>query len=263
MSIIFKDLEPALEQELAEEADVSQEVARKLVAVLRQVLVSSARGPDATADIVIEDVSGHVVLLDLKFGSGEAERLATDIVEQGAARAILGGAVAAALTTAMKDWERQTGSYREVLAALVPKDRGPVAAAALLQARRNAIAQERLLEEFPALTSAEVADTARSKASNRASLANRWRDERKVFAIRVGDQQLYPAFQLDSDGRPLEVVARALEKLNVGHLSDWQVALWFTSPSGWLAGRRPVDLLVGEPDLVLEAAEHEVGELVA
>jgi hypothetical protein len=146
MSIIFKDLEPALEQELAEEADVSQEVARKLVAVLRQVLVSSARGPDATADIVIEDVSGHVVLLDLKFGSGEAERLATDIVGQGAARAILGGAVAAALTTAMKDWERQTGSYREVLAALVPKDRGPVAAAALLQARRNAIAQERLLD---------------------------------------------------------------------------------------------------------------------
>lgn len=263
MSITFEDLEPALEKELAAEADVSREVARKLVAALRQVLVSSAHGPDTTADIVIEDASGRVVLLDLKFGSGKTERLATDIVEQGAARAILSGAVAAALTTAMKDWERQTGSYREVLAALVPKDRGPVAAAALLQARRNALAQERLLKEFPALTSAEVADTARSKASNRASLANRWRDERKIFAIRVGDQQLYPAFQLDSHGRPLEVVARALEKLNVGQLSGWQVALWFTSPNGWLGGRRPVDLLVDEPDLVLEVAEHEVGELVA
>ena len=263
MSIIFEDLEPALEKELAEEADVSQEVARKLVAALRQVFVSRAHGPDTAADIVIQDPSGDVVLLELKFGSGKTERLATHILEQESARAILSGTVAAALAAAMRDWERQVGSYREVLAALAPKDRGPVAAAALLQARRNAVARQRLLDEFPALTSSEVADAALSKASNRASLANRWRDERKVFAIRVGDQQLYPAFQLDGHGRPLEVVGQVLEKLNAGHLSDWQIALWFTSPNGWLGGRRPVDLLVDEPDLVLEVAEHEVGELVA
>jgi hypothetical protein len=108
-----------------------------------------------------------------------------------------------------------------------------------------------------------VADAAASKAANRASLANRWREERKAFAIRVGDQLLYPAFQFDEDGRPLEEIGAALEYLSGGELNDWQTALWFTSPTGWLGGRRPVDLLREEPEAVVEAARREVGELVA
>jgi hypothetical protein len=263
MSIIFDDLEPILEKQLAEEGDVSQEVARKLVAAVRQVLVSSADAGESMADIVIEDLSGHVVLLDLKFDPGQTGRFAGELARDESAGVLLSGAVAGALASAIKEWERQRGSYRDVLAALVPRDRGPLAAAALLQARRNALARQRFLEEFPSLTSAEVADAALSKATNRASLANRWRDEGRVFALRVGEQQLYPAFQLDGHGRPLEVVAGVLEHLNAGLLSDWQIALWFTSPNGWLGGRRPVDSLLDEPGVVLEAAEHEVGELVA
>ena len=212
---------------------------------------------------MIQDPSGDVVLLELKFGSGKTERLATHILEQESARAILSGTVAAALAAAMRDWERQVGSYREVLAALAPKDRGPVAAAALLQARRNAVARQRLLDEFPALTSSEVADAALSKASNRASLANRWRDERKVFAIRLGTSSSIQHSSLTA----MVGLSRWSVKCwrsSMRRLSwDWQIALWFTSPNGSLGGRRPVDLLVDEPDLVLEVAEHEVGELVA
>ena len=197
--------------------------------------------------ITLEDTAGDV-LLELKAADGGAT---------------ITGPAALALATAMAEWGRRGGSYRDVLDALSPKDRGPLSDAAVLQARRNAQARSELLDEFGALTSAEVADAAGSRASNRASLASRWRDEGRVFAVRVGDGQLYPAFQFGEDGRPLEAVSGALARLRPGGLSDWQTALWFTSPNGWLGGRRPVDLLDEEPEAVVAAAEREVGELVA
>jgi hypothetical protein len=202
-------------------------------------------------------------VLELKAGTGKTERMLPQVLDEETKAAILTGPVAGALAIAMTEWKRQKGSYRDVLDALAPKDRGPLSAASVLQARRNAKARSELLAEFPALTSAEVAEAANSKASNRASLANRWREERKVFAIRVGDQQLYPAFQFNEDGRPVAAIAKALEHLGGAKLSDWQIALWFTSSTGWLGGRRPVDLLSDEPETVVAAAEREVGELVA
>jgi hypothetical protein len=259
MSITFEDLEPALEKEFAD-ADVSEELAPKLVSAFWRALLSTQEAREQGADLVLEDRSGRVVLLQVK---SKAASDALERFEESGEPLLFSGAVAAAIAEAMKGWSRQAGSYREVLAALTPKDRGPLAAAALLQARRNAAARQQFLDEFPSLNSAEVADAAMSKASNRASLANRWRDEGKVFAIRVGDQQLYPAFQLDEQGRPLDVIASILDTLRPGHLSDWQIALWMTSPTGWLGGRRPVELLADEPSLALEAAEREVGELVA
>ena len=191
------------------------------------------------------------ITLELKSTDGEAPS------------AVVTGPAALALAAAVEEWTRRGGSYQDVLDALTPKERGPLSSAAVLQARRNAQARSELLDEFGALTSAEVADAAGSRAGNRSALANRWRDEGRVFAVRVGDQQLYPAFQFGEDGRPLEAVVAALALLGPGGLSDWQTALWFTSPNGWLGGRRPVDLLGEEPAAVAGAAEREVGELVA
>jgi hypothetical protein len=263
MTITFEEIELLLEAELRDEPEVSGELVRKAVDALRNAILSSAQASRWEADVVVEDTSGEVTLLELTAGSGKTERILSELLQEETRAAILTGPMAGALASVMTDWKRQNGAYRDVLDALAPKDRGPLSAAAVLQARRNAKARSDLLEEFPALTSAEVADAANSRATNRASLANRWRDERKVFAIRVGDQQLYPAFQFDDDGRPLEAVTAALQHLSRGRLNDWQTALWFTTPTGWLGGRRPVDLLSEEPEAVLEAAAREVGELVA
>jgi hypothetical protein len=191
------------------------------------------------------------ITLELKSSDGEAPS------------AVVTGPAALALAAAVEEWARRGGSYEDVLDALTPKERGPLSDAAVLQARRNAQARSELLDEFGALTSAEVADAAGSRAGNRASLASRWRDEGRVFAVRVGDGQLYPAFQLGDDGRPLDAIREALAQLRPAGLSDWQLALWFTTPTGWLGGRRPVDLLDEEPAAVAAAAEREVGELVA
>jgi hypothetical protein len=263
MTLTFEDIEPLVEEELADDPEVSSELARRAFAAVWAAILRSPEASRLATDVDVEDASGEVILLQLKTGSGHTEQLIEELLDEETRAAILTGPLAGALASAMTEWKRHQGLYRDVLDALAPKDRGSLSAAGVLQARRNARARHELLEEFPALTSAEVADAANSRAANRASLANRWREERKVFAIRVADQQLYPAFQFDEHGRPLAAIAGMLEQLRAGQLSGWQIALWCTSATGWLGGRRPVDLLRDEPEAVLQAAGREVGELVA
>jgi len=148
----------------------------------------------------------------------------------------------------------------QIIEALLPELEVP-SPVAVLQARRNAEARNGLLREFGAFTSAELAELAGSRAKNRAALAHRWRHERRVLSVIHHGTTYYPGFQFDAEGRPREVVARVIAALP-SQGSDWETALWFSSPSGWLGGRRPVDLLESEPQSVIEAAEHEAAELV-
>lgn len=146
--------------------------------------------------------------------------------------------------------------------ALMPESVGLPTPAAVLQARRNAEARRALLEEFGALRSHEVADLAGSRASNRAALANRWRAEGRVVAVPVRDELLYPGFQFSTEGKPKPSIRPVLERLGSNpHATDWQRALWFASPSSWLGGARPVDLLDKDPEAVLDAARREVGDV--
>lgn len=146
-----------------------------------------------------------------------------------------------------------------MIEAMLPPVEVP-GAAATLQARRNAQARASLLEEFGALSSAQVAENAGSRASNRAALANRWRTQRRIFAVSHQGRTCFPAFQFDDQGQPLPAVAAVLGLL--GHRDGWAVALWFVAANGWLGGARPVDRLVGDPDSVIEAARQEGEELV-
>jgi hypothetical protein len=261
MPIILDELEPLVEQELAGRPEIPAALASEVLAAMHAIVVRLAAARGTEPDIVLRDASGHIILLELKAASGDAKEVAWETIGEGAS-AVLTGSLAGTLARLMAEWSRQNVAFRDVLEALAPKDRGSLSAPALLQARRNAEARRDLLSEFPALTSAEVAAAAGSRAANRASLANRWRDEGKVFAIRVGEQQLYPAFQFDEHGRPVGTISSVLSAFD-GKLTDWQTALWFTTPTGWLGGRRPVDAMGEEPESVIEASAREVGELVA
>ncbi len=149
----------------------------------------------------------------------------------------------------------QESQVQEMIDAMMPSTiPSPVA---VLQARRNAAARAALLEEFGALTSLEVADAAGSKATNRAALANRWKQEGRIFGVSVQGETRFPAFQFDSEGRPREIISQIFKDLSKGGPTEWQVALWFTRANGWLGGRRPVDLLDSEPDALKEAAWQE------
>ncbi|MGH2761784.1 MAG: hypothetical protein ACRDL4_04905 [Thermoleophilaceae bacterium] len=152
----------------------------------------------------------------------------------------------------------------DLIDRLMPDELELPTPAAVLQARRNAEARTALLREFGALRSDEVAELAGSRASNRAALANRWRGEGQLLAVPVGDELLYPGFQFTPEGRPHPAIRGALGWLRSDpSTSDWQAALWFTSPTGWLGGRRPVDLLDEDPESVAEAARREAADLAA
>jgi hypothetical protein len=129
----------------------------------------------------------------------------------------------------------------ELVERMVPDLEIPSDAAAVL-ARRNAKRRAELLQEFGALTGGQIADE-RSRAANRHALAARWRKEGKVFGVSYRGQTLYPGFQFDQDGRVRPAVAEVLKALPRDKMSDWEVALWWTTANGWLGGRRPVDLL--------------------
>lgn len=159
-----------------------------------------------------------------------------------------------------RPWPAADGPGLPLVEALVPTSFVPNATA-VLQARRNATAREDLLRDFGALSSAEVAELAGSKASNKAALANRWKQEGRIFSVPFRSSVLFPAFQFDPEGQPRPVIAEVIASLKPTG-SDWELALWFTAPTGWLAGRRPVDLLDDDPAAVAEAARREAAELV-
>lgn len=166
------------------------------------------------------------------------------------------------LTTATA-WHSHGQDFGQLIEAMTPERPDMPTPAAVLQARRNAEARNALLQEFGALRSFDVAELAGSRAANRAALANRWRAEQRLVAVPFGDELLYPGFQFTSEGKPHPAVGAALQALRSNaDVSDWQAALWFVGPNGWLGGRRPVDLLDAEPDSVADAARREAAERV-
>lgn len=124
------------------------------------------------------------------------------------------------------------------------------------QAVRNAAARRGFLAEVQTLTSADVARAAGSAAKNVAALATRWRKEGRVFAVSWGGELRYPAFQFDDAGAPLAGIKAILEVFQ-DVASDWQVALWFVTPSPYLPRHaRPIQFL-SDPDRLLAAAQAE------
>jgi hypothetical protein len=129
-----------------------------------------------------------------------------------------------------------------------------ISADRLQQLRTQAAARHAWLQSVELLTSAMVGDLGGSSARNPSALASRWKAEGRIFAVPSGRTDLFPAFQFDTFGQPRPVVAAVLGHL--GRESDWARALWWTAPSGWLGGRRPIDVLDQDPEAVVEAARR-------
>jgi hypothetical protein len=147
----------------------------------------------------------------------------------------------------------------EMIGAMLPRTTVPLPVQ-VLQARRNAEGRTALFQEFGALTSAQVGEMAGSKSPNRAALAHKWKNDRRIFAVPHQGVNYFPGFQFSPDGQPLPVIGAILAHLSAW--SAWEIALWFTSRTDSLSGRRPVDLLESDPDAVVRAAASEAEELV-
>jgi hypothetical protein len=160
----------------------------------------------------------------------------------------------------LERWVRERRTFERMVDAMLPETPLPTPPA-VLQARLNAAAREELISEFGLLSSSEIAALAGSQAKNKAALANRWKQEGRIFSVPHRGSTYFPGFQFDVAGRPHEAVAGVLKVLGA-KMSEWGLGLWFTAAKGWLGDKRPVDLLDIDPKRVVEAAEREVAELV-
>lgn len=148
-----------------------------------------------------------------------------------------------------------------VFSALLPDTALPPAPV-LEQLRRNAQLVTDMAEEFGLLSSAEVAQMARSRAQNRAALASRWRSEGRVVGFEVNGTVRYPGFQFHH-GHPRAEVGRVLRVLRQPLGNDQSLAMWFIGDNDWLGGLRPVDALDSDPDAVVGAAQRLADEILA
>jgi hypothetical protein len=142
----------------------------------------------------------------------------------------------------------------EVLEAMLPPA-SVLSGAATTQLMWNAKARADALKEFGALNAAQIEEIRGVHTANPHATVSRWVKEGRLFAVDSADGRLFPGFQF-SHGAPRTVIARVLAAL-AGQLHNWEILLWFTGPSGFLDGARPVDRLSDSPDAVVAAAAYQ------
>lgn len=73
--------------------------------------------------------------------------------------------------------------------------------------------------------------------------------------MHVGET-LIPAFLLDERLEPKREIQPALAALRSVGEDGWALWAWFCTPSSWLGGRVPAELLLTEPEVVAHAARQ-------
>lgn len=76
--------------------------------------------------------------------------------------------------------------------------------------------------------------------------------QRQLFAIEVDGRLLVPDYAFDSHGEVLALVSKLIQLF--GDTSSQRLATWLESTSSLLDAQRPQDLLVAQPELVIDAA---------
>ena len=80
---------------------------------------------------------------------------------------------------------------------------------------------------------------------------------RDIFAIEWQGSLWVPMFQFDLRDLSIRLAPQRVSAQLHAVRDGWTLATWFARPNGWLQGRRPLDLLDSQPDLVVCAARVE------
>jgi hypothetical protein len=150
--------------------------------------------------------------------------------------------------------EREDEAFREVVDRIIEST--PIRR---LDAVRAALEQRAIAALFVGtqwLSAEQIGRLRDPHARNPHAAANRWRTERKVFAVSKGGVQWFPRYAFDEALDPHPAVARVMAVLD--GWSPYRLATWFESTNGHLGGRRPRDVVQAEPDAVVAAAREHV-----
>lgn len=204
---------------------------------LKRLGVTAGELLDAVYGAIAEMFDAHTQLLRLRTSDPELAPVISAVVEQ-VPRAVQ--ARRQALT------EQHIEALVDVYMAS-----DPLAPALPDLERDNAEAQARFLKQWKVLTAEDVAERAGHGSKNRSATASRWKRAGKIFGMRSGGREVYPAFQF-KEGAPRPAIAEILAALP-RDMSGWQIAFWFVGPNEWLDGARPVERLDDEAGVVAAA----------
>jgi hypothetical protein len=138
-------------------------------------------------------------------------------------------------------------------------ERDTLSKAALIQAKMLAHAKEEILGSGDLVTSNELARLLGVSEKRLGGQLNRWKREKAIFAIQHEGSTYYPLYLFNSEDyyHPHKVVAQILKIFGESR-NEWSVVFWFAGLNGFLDARRPKDLLLSEPELLIEAARDEI-----
>jgi len=121
---------------------------------------------------------------------------------------------------------------------------------------QNAIEiRESLAKTVNLLDAAKWAKWRGVKSKNPSAALDKYKKQRRVFAVKSGSRNLYPAFQFSENAEPLPVVQDILKVVpEASH--GWSLLSWFEARNALLGDRKPSELLRNDPDAVLSAAER-------
>lgn len=152
---------------------------------------------------------------------------------------------------------RAPEARRELARTLGPSlaDLDPVPHATVEQARRLAGLRASLLHGGAFSTTA-IADARAITPNNARQWISRHRKAHRLFTVTHEGETLVPAFLLDESIEPKPEAQAPIKALRTAGEDGWALWAWFATPSAWLGGRVPAQLLSTDPDLVAQGASR-------
>ncbi|MBR9902447.1 MAG: hypothetical protein GYB15_00510 [Gammaproteobacteria bacterium] len=133
----------------------------------------------------------------------------------------------------------------------------------LREAEMEARARRAVMESGDWLTADEILQLPGVSSCSDCAQPAQWKQQGDIFTINNLGTEYYPAFGLEKEAgyRPYRVISKI-----IGIFKDdkngWGMAFWFQSANSYLGGLKPQDLIVTDPDLVIDAALDELQEIM-
>jgi hypothetical protein len=161
------------------------------------------------------------------------------------------------LQAAMLQERRAPAARRDLARVLGPSlgELDPVPYATVEQARRLAALRASLLRDG-AWSTAAIADARGITTNNARQWVSRHRKSHRIFTVTHEGETLVPVFLLDEELEPRPAAQEPIRLLRDAGEDGWALWAWFATPSAWVGGRIPGELLASEPDLVAESARQ-------
>lgn len=153
-------------------------------------------------------------------------------------------------------FERGSSVAARLVEVMTAADLDLTPPAAVEQARRQADHRRALLAT-PVYTYETLGELlGHSNASTTRTWVSRKRAANLLFTVKVDNQVIIPAFQLDAEGEPRKDLAVILDTLLSVGVDGWALWTWLVVGTPLLSGGVPVELVETEPKRVQVAAER-------